>query len=209
MCGIPATICYGLSIGVPLPFKLDYLLFFAFGPFFLASVYAIYRYLRSKGEGIDLDMMLLFLIAAGISFTLMATMQGFIRGAYRDAMAAALDDEAREQVRIVFRHVDSTQQGLDMAFDLFISTGTFLLGLVLFRRRDYGPWYGLPGMIVAAGGLTLNLIAFPEVNAGSAGMIDPAPFFAVWFSVLALRFVWDLLAWKEDEPANSDSLSVG
>jgi len=191
ICGILASILYAMAIWVPLPFRISYLTFFAFGPFMIAAVVAIFHYLRSYHDGIALQLGVLFLVCAGVSVTMMATMQGMIRGHYREAYAAAASDAEKQVTRQRFVAVDSTQQGLDMAFDVFVSTGSFLLALALFRQPRFGPWFAVPGMIIAACGLGLNGVSFPTVNAGDAGYIDPAPFFGTYYGILSLKFVWE------------------
>ena len=200
ICGFLGCVCYGLAVWVPLPFRVSYLTFFAFGPFMIAAVVAIFHYLRSYHDGIALQLGAVFLVCAGIAVTMMTTMQGMIRGHYHEARAAAETEAEKQEVREHFRAVDTTQQGLDMAFDVFVSTGTFLLAVALVRQPRFGAWFGVPGMAIAAAGLFLNAISFPEVNAGDAGYIDPAPFFVVFYVVLSSKFLWE---WIRVEKASS------
>ncbi len=202
ICGILASICYTLSTMVPLPFRIDYNLFFAFGPLLMASVFAIYHYLKAECESIALQMATIFLIAAGIAFTMMATMQGSIRHSFREEMSAVEADEARAEIRTRFLGVDSTQLGLDMAFDIFISSGTFLLGLALIRHPRFGWWFAIPAMAVAATGLTLNTITFPE-NSGVAGYVDPGPFFSVVYGLIVLQLIRCWAGWNPPTTAQA------
>lgn len=190
VCGVAASLCYWLSTGASLPFKWAYLLFFGFGPFLIAAVYGIYNYLKHDGDSIALQFATLFLIASGLAFTFMATMQGTIRGQHRQHAAALEDDAAKDSLRTVVRSVDSTQQGLDMAFDIFISTGTFLLGVALLGRKRFGWIFALPAMVIGAGGLTLNAASFPTINAGDAGYFDPGPFYGLFYIALTGQLVW-------------------
>lgn len=189
ICGIFACICYILAIFVSLPFRIDYLIFFAFGPFMIAATVGLYHYLRALHDGIALQLGVIFLGCAGITVTMMATMQGMIRGHYRESRALAETEIEKAEAITHFLAVDSTQQGLDMAFDIFISTGSFLFAFALLKVPRFGVMYAGSGMLIAAIGLFLNAISFPEVNAGEAGYIDPAPFFGVYFSILSLKFV--------------------
>ena len=193
ICGVLASVCYILSTMVSLPFRVDYILFFAFGPLLMASVFGMYNYLKAEKDSIALQMAALFLIAAGIAFTMMATMQGSIRHAFRGEMSAVVDDEARAEIRTRFLGVDSTQLGLDMAFDIFISSGTFLLGLALASHSRFGWWFAAPAMAVSALGLTLNTITFPE-NSGVAGYVDPGPFFSIVFGVIVVQLIRIMLS---------------
>jgi hypothetical protein len=191
ICGFLGSITYTLAVFVPLPFRIDYLIFFIVGPFIIAGMYAIFQYLRTGRDSIALQLGTLFMVCAGIAITMMATMQGFIRGHYREARAGVEKEEEIDAVRQIFLAVDSTQQGLDMAFDVFVSTGTFLFALALVRQPRYGAWYGIPGMAVGALGLFLNALSFPIVNAGEAGYIDAAPFFGTFYGVLSVKFLWE------------------
>lgn len=195
ICGVLASICYTLSTMVPLPFRIDYNLFFAFGPLLMASVFGIYNYLKAERDSIALQIAALFLIAAGIAFTMMATMQGSIRHSFRGEMSAVVEEDARAEIRARFLGVDSTQLGLDMAFDIFISTGTFLLGLALAKHPKFGWWFAAPAMAVSAAGLILNTITFPE-NSGVAGYVDPGPFFSIVFGLIVLQLIRIMFGWN-------------
>lgn len=194
VCGIIASVTYGLAIFVPLPFRVDYLIFFCVGPFMMAGMVGIFHYLSAERDSIALRLGTMFMICAGIAITMMATMQGMIRGHYREVISGAESDAVKQALRDEFYGVDTTQLGLDMAFDVFVSTGTFLFALALARHPRFGLWIGVPGMVVAATGLFLNAISFPEANAGNAGYIDPAPFFGTFYGALSLKFVWEWIA---------------
>jgi hypothetical protein len=79
--------------------------------------------------------------------------------------------------------------GLDVAWDLYIGTGTVLFGLVMLRRRGFGPWVGVPGILAGALLLVLNLWTFPTPP-GEAGLVDVGPLVGLWYLAASLRVGW-------------------
>ncbi len=80
--------------------------------------------------------------------------------------------------------------GLDVAWDVFIGSGTVLFGIALWRHPRFHPLLGLGGVALGALLLVLNIATFPTPPA-EAGLVDVGPFVALWYVVLC---VWVLVA---------------
>ncbi len=186
-CGFGAAVAYPLAVFVPLPALASYLVFSAFGPLLIVACVGLYVFLREQRDTVSLQLATLFLVCAGVMVTAMATMQGSIIFQIRE-FAAEADPSAREMWRSIFRATMSTQLGLDFGWDIFISVGTLLLAWNVAAHPRFWRGFGWAGMLIAAAGLTLNAITFPE-NSGVAGLVDPGPFFGAWFGLLVLALL--------------------
>ncbi len=184
--GIAAAIAYAFGVFIPIPLRPEYLFFMAFGPLFTISAVGMYVFLREHEDTVSLQVGALCLIAAGLMFTAMATMQGAIIFQIREFIAQG-DQSQVDLWRTIFRGTMTTQLGLDFAFDMFVSVGTFLVAWNVAYHPRFKPVFGWLGMLIAATGLVMNAVTFPE-NSGEAGLVDPAPFFGVWFGAFALLF---------------------
>lgn len=76
--------------------------------------------------------------------------------------------------------------GLDVAWDVFVGTGTVLFGVALWLHPDFRPLTAGFGVLVGALLLVLNLATFP-VPPAEAGLFDVGPFVGLWYVVLSAR----------------------
>ncbi len=192
--GVLACVSYLVATQVPISPAVNYGFFFAFGPLLAATGLGLFRFLQRGCDGVRLQMASLFMVLAGAAVTMMATMQATLRTRFADLRAAGLDPEP---TRAVLRLVDASQLGVDIAFDLFVATATFLLGTVLWRAPRFGPLWGACAMVVGVCGLAFNMLTFPD-NPGTAGLIDPGPLFGVFFAAFTIRL---LTLWRGAGPA--------
>ncbi len=79
--------------------------------------------------------------------------------------------------------------GLDVAWDVFGGAGTVLFGFALWRHPRFGLVLGVPGVLLGALLLVLNIGTFPTPPA-EAGWFDIGPFVALWYLVLVVRVLW-------------------
>ncbi len=191
VCGLLACIVYFLSTQVSISFHFNYFLFFTFGPLLCMASVGLYQFLKRHSNSVKLQAGSLFLFTSGVVTTMMATMQGSIRYLMNQYIVEAPDDSTRETLRLILRGVDSTQLGLDIAFDIFISAGTFLIAMAMWTHPKFGKIFGLTGMIVSGAGLLFNLVTFP-LNPGTRGLIDAGPFFGIWFTVVTIQVIRSL-----------------
>ena len=76
--------------------------------------------------------------------------------------------------------------GLDVAWDLYVGTGTILFALCMFGRRGLGAWFALPGLLIGSILLIFNIVTFP-IPPANAGLVDPGPLVGLWYLVVYVR----------------------
>jgi len=76
--------------------------------------------------------------------------------------------------------------GLDVAWDLYIGTGTILFAICMFGRRGLGAWLALPGLLIASIFLLFNITTFPKPP-DTAGLADLGPLVGLWYLVVYVR----------------------
>ncbi|HLO16572.1 MAG TPA: hypothetical protein VK206_17195 [Anaerolineales bacterium] len=76
--------------------------------------------------------------------------------------------------------------GLDVAWDLYIGTGTILFALCMFGRRGLGAWFAVPGLLIGGLLLIFNIATFPKPP-DTAGFVDLGPLVGLWYLVIYVR----------------------
>ncbi len=76
--------------------------------------------------------------------------------------------------------------GLDVAWDLFVGSGTVLFGAALWYHPRFRPLIAGTGVLVGALLLVLNTATFPTPPT-NAGLFDVGPFVGLWYVVLSFR----------------------
>lgn len=76
--------------------------------------------------------------------------------------------------------------GLDVAWDLYVGTGTILFALCMFGRRGLGVWLAVPGLLIASIFLIFNIATFP-LPPETAGLVDLGPLVGLWYTVVYVR----------------------
>ncbi len=73
--------------------------------------------------------------------------------------------------------------GLDVAWDLYLGTGTILFALSMFRRPGLGAWLAVPGLLISVPFLIFNIATFPQPP-DVAGLVDLGPVVGLWYLVV-------------------------
>jgi hypothetical protein len=76
--------------------------------------------------------------------------------------------------------------GLDVAWDLYVGTGTILFALCMFGRRGLGIWFAVPGLLISGLLLIFNVATFPKPP-DTAGLVDLGPLVGLWYLVIYVR----------------------
>ena len=76
--------------------------------------------------------------------------------------------------------------GLDVAWDLYVGTGTILFTLCMFGRRGLGAWFAVPGLLISIIFLSFNIATFPNPP-DTAGFVDLGPLVGLWYLVVYVR----------------------
>lgn len=192
--GAMAAVLYPIGLLDLISPRVSQLAFMAFGPCFAVAAYGMRAFYARADDSASNDVGHLLLVLAGMAFTAMATMQMSMYTLVPAYARAAAEPDATTWSAIL-RGVSTTQLGLDFAFDLFVSAGAAFVGWQMVRHPRVPAFLGWLGITIGVAGLALNAITFPE-NAGEAGLVDPAPFFGVWFTAAWLP----LVVWRTWQP---------
>lgn len=186
ICGLSAFGSYFLAAFAPLPESISIILAFAFGPLFMLSSVGLFYTLKQWKDSINLRIAALFNIVATAMVTMMLVVQLTSQDFHQQFKLADRGTVSEEQLRWIFREVNAVQLGMDIAWDIFISVGTFMFAWVMFKHPAINKVISILGMTFAALLLGYNLTYFPEPPV-EAGSIDFGPFVALWYIAL---FVW-------------------
>lgn len=181
--GFAAMASYTAAAFASLPERISLLLAFAFGPFFMLASLGLYRLGRAWKDSIALQAGALFNLAGTALVTLMLVVQQTSFAFHRQFRAADRGTVTEEQLKWIFKEVNAVQLGIDLAWDVFISAGTFLLALGLLRHPAFRTALPLLGMLVAILLLGFNMASFP-VPPDEAGSIDFGPMVAAWYTLM-------------------------
>jgi hypothetical protein len=184
-CGLAAFISYFLAAFMPLPEKVSLILAFSFGPLFMLSSVGLYFLLQHWKDSINLRIAVLFNIVATAMVTMMLVVQLTSQSFHQQFKAADRGTVSAEQLKWIFNEVNSIQLGVDLAWDIFISIGTFFFALVMMKHPNMSKVISVLGIVFSVLLLTFNLAYFPEPP-GEVGSIDFGPFVALWYMVLLL-----------------------
>lgn len=188
-CGLSAFLSYFLAAFAPFHEKISVLLAFAFGPLFMLASVGLYFILRQWRDSINLRIAVLFNIVATAMLTMMLTVQLTIQAYHQQFKAADRGSVSDEQLKWIYQEVNSVQLGMDLAWDIFISIGTFFFAIVMYKHPKIHKILSVLGMVFALLLLGFNLAYFPEPP-GEAGSVDFGPFVAIWYLAL---MVWMLI----------------
>ena len=193
ICGFAAMVSYSLAIFAPLPEKASLILAFAFGPFFMLGSLGLYRIGQFWKNSLSLQVGALFNIVGTAFATMMLVVQQTVFSFHDQFKNADRGTVTAEQLKWIFREVNSVQLGMDLAWDVFISAGTFCLALGYWGHPVMGKVIPAIGMLVGVLLLGFNMASFP-VPPGEAGSIDFGPLVALWYLVVT---IWILIKRKK------------
>lgn len=176
-----ATVGAYLAVALRLlPMPVLRMLFLGIGPLVAITVYALGMWLAAERDSVALRIAILLHVIAAAFVSAMALIQNVNRAMIGGRIDATHDDAARAVLVGVYRGIDAVQLGLDLAWDLWLTTGAIFLGVALVRHPRFGPLIGWTGIAVAALVLALNLWTFP-IPPAQAGLVDAGPVMAVWY----------------------------
>ncbi len=204
VCGILANLCYGLAIGLPMPERLTNTIFFAFGPLLMAGAPGTYFFIKQYRNSITLQVGTLFMIAAGMSVTVMAVVQRAVFSTFLPIKPEATDVVAYKAWKMGLESGNAIQLGLDIVWDIFILTGTVLLAISMYNHPRLGKIVSIVGITIGLLGLYFNLSTFPTPPA-VAGSFDIGPLVGLWFLAVTIMIIVNLKWMRhslESLPAN-------
>lgn len=184
ICGLLAMVIYSFMIFVELPLKTTVFLAAFFGPLLIVAFVGLYHLLLIPVKKVSSLLGAVFSVAGALAVSLMLLVQLSVRMGAREYMENA-GVAIIEKIQWISRVVDQVQLGLDVSWDVFISLGTILFGLAMFRHPRFGKLMGIAGILIGFLLLFSNLIAFPHPP-DAAGYFDFGPVMGLWYVVVAI-----------------------
>ncbi|MEM7298129.1 MAG: hypothetical protein AAF391_07670 [Bacteroidota bacterium] len=162
------------------------LLELSIGPFFIIGTLGFYFFVKYHGDSFYNLLGILFNTLAGLSITMMITVQ---RGVFSVIPEyRTLENEASKEImRRAFQIGNLTQLGMDFCFDVFVSLGAVFLGIAVLQQKKLFRHFGWIGILIGAGGLFINVIAYPETP--DKNYLDPGPFFNIFYAALLINMI--------------------
>ncbi len=178
--GLVATVSYALMASVhgtdPGSLAVQLLLAFAFA--FALSIVSIGLYFVAGGPRSNPVALVgaVFNVVAGALLLTMALVQLSMK---------SVADPPGEMFRAVYF-------GLDVAWDLYIGSGTLLFAIALRKHDWFRGRFAWPGVVVSLALIVLNIVTFPKPPA-SSGLIDPGPLVGLWYTAVSVWIAYKLL----------------
>lgn len=182
-------LCYLLAILIPWPenqigTSTGLLVISAFPILGIVFSYGIHGALAAEKESTANRLGFVFAVAAfamllGMIFVQLAVGAGF------GEMTKGLDEETGKALKRGLRLMDF---GLDVAWDFLMGTAMIFWGAAMRRRGTFGPWWGVPLVVLGIAVILLNAASFPWPP-GSHGLVDIGPVIALFFMGMAVRLI--------------------
>jgi len=173
--GLGSMAVFALMAAGLLPDRADVVLAVAFGPLLSLASYGLSRLLALNRETVSLQIAAVSNVIAGALVTTMLLVQLAVRSGGR----GSLDDF----LWLKLRRVDL---GIDVAWDVYICTGTVLFAINMLRHPRFGRVWGGIGLGLAAVLAVLNLWTFPTPPA-NAGLVDLGPLVGLWYAAVSFQ----------------------
>ena len=183
--GILTFTVYPLLIVVPMPMAITVALAAAFGPLLSVACLGLYHFVGANRKTVTLQIAAVFTVVAGSLLNTMLVVQMTVRHFMRVGMADAAGAENEQFVQMAYLAADKVQLGLDISMDFYVTLGTVLFAVNMFRHPRFGRVIGSLGVIVGASLLCFNLYTFP-VPPAEGGSIDLGPLLGLWYFVVAI-----------------------
>ncbi|MBD0333312.1 MAG: hypothetical protein ICV66_11715, partial [Chitinophagaceae bacterium] len=183
--GFTAFVCYFIAIAGFLPYKISILCAFAFGPLLMLALLGMYHICKDWKNSLWLQSAVVFNIVATAFVTMMFVVQQSMFLFHDKFVLQPQPTVTPEQLKLMLKEVNSVQLGMDVAWDIFICAGTFLLALSFWGHPALKKFFLAIGMVLSVLALAFNMWYFP-VPPGETGSIDFGPFVALWYIIMLL-----------------------
>ncbi len=150
----------------------------------LFMVYVVYRLLDEDRTG---HWAYLGWVSGVVAFSIVLMMMMVQSGVHFDVSELARSDSAftSETWSSVVAAVHGVDNGLDLAWDLFLVLWLVLTGVAMMGHPRFGVWWGLPAIVMGLVLLVINGITVPDPPA-SAGLFDPGPLVGLYALILSV-----------------------
>ncbi|MCI0495438.1 hypothetical protein L0Z72_10570 [candidate division KSB1 bacterium] len=151
----------------------------------MISSYAICNFIAAEREGAANRIAFVFAIAG---FTTLLAML-LVQLAVVSGLAEITRDLDAATAKVLSRALRMVDFGLDVAWDLLMSTALIFWGVALRRRSGFGPGWAFPSMAVGGLLIVLNVATFPWPP-GSRGSFDIGPVAGIFILALNTRLAF-------------------
>jgi len=162
----------------------------------LFMVYVLYRVLDEQGTG---HASFLGFVSGVVAFPMVVMHNMIQSGVQLEVSDLARSDPtfSTETWNSVAAAVHGVDNGLDLAWDLFLVLWLVLSGFAMLRHSRFGMWWGVPAIVIGSLTLVLNAITVPEPPA-SAGLFDAGPLVGLYALTVSVYLV--ILGFRHNPP---------
>ncbi len=190
--GVIAVAAYTLISAVELSLTPAVVVVCIFGPALASASAGLYEFMRLHRSTVSLKIGVSANIAAAITITMTLLAQlafkQWLKLEFPSGLAAGPSSPA-------YQAANGLQLGLDVAWDLFLSLGTFLFALNMWSHPRFGRIFAIAGALIAMLLLSFNIGTFPEPP-GDTGLVDVGPLVGLWYLAVAIR-IGQSLRWVD------------
>jgi len=185
--GLTGTLCYIAAIAIPLDRISLYIMAMAWPVLSIIFVYSIYRYISIERKTAASQLSFLF---ASLGFSMVACMlsvQLAVEVGMKDFITATPDKV--ESLKIIKQSLRLVDQGVDVAWDIFIGTSLIFLSFAIKEHPHFRLAWSIPSFLLGLTLIVLNVITFPYPP-DSKGLFDIGPGIGLYLIALSARLLW-------------------
>lgn len=162
----------------------------------LFMVYVLYRVLDERGTG---HAAFLGFVSGVVAFPIVVMHNMIQSGVQLEVSDLARSDPtfSTGTWNSVAAAVHGVDNGLDLAWDVFLVLWLVLSGFAMLRHSRFGMWWGFPAIVIGSLALVLNAITVPEPPA-SVGLFDPGPLVGLYALTVSVYLV--ILGFRNKPP---------
>lgn len=187
--GLLVSLIYPALIFISMPELVQTFLVMIFGPLLGLASTGLYFFISLHKKNISSSIAFISNIIAGVLITTMLLIQMAIRSSKPESL-----DISNEWI---WKSINQVHLGLDVAWDVYISLGTFLFAISIFNHPKCGKVLSVIGIIISILLISFNAISFPKPPS-NAGLIDMGPFIGLWYLALTIIMI-SSLKWVDEK----------
>lgn len=151
-------------------------------PFMIVMAYAIERLIASERDGALNQLGFVFAVVAAGTAAIFVSFQTAIPLVLTDEIKAeGSSPEAWDRIYTGLRSVDD---GVDLAWDLFVGLWMLCIGVAMLRHPRLGARWGVPAVALVPPFFALNMAATPDPPT-----VDLGPLIGIYFVALSVQLV--------------------